>query len=121
MLPTSAAPSGLYVPRALALLEATPVSAVRCPLPAACCPLETGVTPVLRTLVDLEHFLQRDDDDAVGLARRALRGRVVLADGLDGVADEVEADRLRVGRPGRRPRRRRARRTRRASRPGPRG
>ena len=83
-----------------------PLSPPSAPLPAP---------PPLRS----KHLAQRHDRDAVDLAGGALRGRVEVADRLDGVADEVEADGLRGRRRGRCRSRRRGRRTRRERPPGP--
>ena len=69
--------------------------------------------------VVVKHLPQRDDRDVLDLAGGALRGGVEVADRLDGVADEVEADGLRAARRGRCRSRRRGRRTRRARPPGP--
>ena len=52
----------------------------------------------VRRRVDLEHLAHRQDVSPVQRLRRALRGRVEPPDLLDGVADELDADRLRVAR-----------------------
>ena len=66
-----------------------------------------------------EQFLQRRDRGLVERRGRSLRRRVVGADRLDRVADELEPDRLARRRPERSRRRRRGRRTRRVRRPDP--